>query len=433
MNILMAVGSIFLLCTSIINIIPQKIKLYRLVLMAAIMLAVSCILLQFEEKYTIIPLLIIPIIVTNVGNKNYIKNSISIFIAVLLMIIVDFLSGNIFGLLTGNGKEEIRLDLLIYYQYILMTWVLLYLFSKIVGNYLKSKRLFDYDLKGKVSLIFAASLLLTLFIFYFNVHIDSKGEFHNEINLLKSLIFLVYFILIMFIFYIFYKNTVNELKINNNETNLLQLQEYTENLEKLYSDTRAFRHDYINILASMTVYINEKDMDGLEKYFNENIYPISEYMEKSNFKLASLKNILISELKGIIYVKAIRAQELGIDVTIDILDSIDRINIDIIDLTRVTGIMLDNAIEASQASENPYIKIAIIKGEKSITFIIINSYCGDIQIDKIFRKSYTTKGEGRGIGLSNVKNIFDKYTNVSLETIASNGEFQHIIDIQGGD
>jgi len=48
------------------------------------------------------------------------------------------------------------------------------------------------------------------------------------------------------------------------------------------------------------------------------------------------------------------------------------------------------------------------KENKNIVISISNNYSGNINIDKIIKKGYTTKGKGRGYGLTLVKEIIDK-------------------------
>jgi len=47
---------------------------------------------------------------------------------------------------------------------------------------------------------------------------------------------------------------------------LLDLQDYTHNLEAMYNGLRSFKHDYINILLSMSGYIENNDIDGLKEF-----------------------------------------------------------------------------------------------------------------------------------------------------------------------
>ena len=130
--------------------------------------------------------------------------------------------------------------------------------------------------------------------------------------------------------------------------------------------------------------------------------------------------------------KLIRAQELSIDTFIDIVEPIEKINMDIIDLSRAVGIFLDNAVEAAVECDKPSIKVAIINKENSVLIVIINSIKEEIPIYKIYQKGFSTKGENRGLGLCNLKEITSKYNNVSLDTLLENGEFKQFFQIGRG-
>ncbi|WP_455822597.1 sensor histidine kinase [Clostridium butyricum] len=208
------------------------------------------------------------------------------------------------------------------------------------------------------------------------------------------------------------------------------MQEYTSNLEKLYTEMREFRHDYINILSSIIGYIENKDICGLEVYFNNKIIPLGKGIETNNFKIGHLKNVKILELKGILSSKLIRAQELGIDVFIDIMEDITRIDIDIVDLCRIVGILIDNAIESALISTNRSLKVAIVNKNKSTIIAIINSCPENTPpIYKLFEKGFSTKGRNRGLGLSNLKELISNYNNCSLDTIVEHGEFIQNLEI----
>ena len=103
----------------------------------------------------------------------------------------------------------------------------------------------------------------------------------------------------------------------------------------------------------------------------------------------------------------------------------------IIDLSRVVGILLDNAIEGAKATERPYIKLALINKENSVSMILVNSTTKDTPpIHVIYKKGFSTKGNNRGLGLNNLKEIIGKYNNVSLDTIIEANEFTQVIEFK---
>ena len=73
--------------------------------------------------------------------------------------------------------------------------------------------------------------------------------------------------------------------IKNKNNELEQLKKYTGNVEVLYNDMRKVRHDHMNILTSLIGYINKRDINGLEKYFNSEIIPFSNKIKSNDTKL----------------------------------------------------------------------------------------------------------------------------------------------------
>ena len=88
------------------------------------------------------------------------------------------------------------------------------------------------------------------------------------------------------------------------------------------------------------------------------------------------------------------------------------------------GIYLDNAIDAALECDRKEIKFNIVNEEKAITIILMNTFVDKgIQLERIGTRSYSTKGEDRGIGLYNVKDILRKHRNVFKETAIKDGYF----------
>ena len=96
------------------------------------------------------------------------------------------------------------------------------------------------------------------------------------------------------------------------------------------------------------------------------------------------------------------------------------------DFSRMLGILLDNAIEATNECEEKIINVRFIRDRRANRKLLIieNSYSEkDIDIDKIFEKGYTSKLDTEsqhGLGLWNVRRILKKSTNLNLFT--SKGE-----------
>ena len=146
---------------------------------------------------------------------------------------------------------------------------------------------------------------------------------------------------------------------------MIDLQEYTRNLEVMCNNLRLFKHDCINILTSMSGYIENGDMEELKTYFEGKILPTRNLIAQGDYKLNQLSNIGILEIKSLLSAKMIYAHETGIDVTIDIPDFAAEFSMDTVDLARILGIFLDNAIEAALETAHPKVGLNIIQNPNS--------------------------------------------------------------------
>ena len=121
------------------------------------------------------------------------------------------------------------------------------------------------------------------------------------------------------------------------------LQDYMSKIEDLYLNMRAFKHDYANVMASMAVYIERQDVEGLKKYYQSQILPVSNLLHKENDVLARLYHLQVVELKGLLSVKINYALERKIKVDLEIADVIEKIDMKIVEWVRIIGFLFDNA------------------------------------------------------------------------------------------
>lgn len=241
----------------------------------------------------------------------------------------------------------------------------------------------------------------------------------------------IYLIIIIGMLYFLAIKLQNEIKYKSKLKEANQLKEYTESLEAMSGELRKFRHDYVNILSSITGYVDDNDMEGLRKHLYSEIIPLEKHIIMNNSRLDLLKNIKVPEVKGLVSSKIIKAQELNINVTVDVLEEIPSLNGDIVSLCRILGILLDNAIEESIYMEESQIAFGVIKNPSTTDFIISNSCRDNIEpIYKLKEKGYSTKTKGQGLGLSIVEELVDKSNTLILDTIVEKGKFIQILTVE---
>ncbi len=352
--------------------------------------------------------------------------SITFIISIMCDYILNPILWSVFKLKVGNDSRE--LSHVVFYTIAMMLFACLiaFLLKKAIDKW----GVYTYLNQRKYGFMILAVVILTLLIYHLNILFSAADGFIQEIVRLNTVIFVVYFIALIGILNVVLQSAIQEIKMKTQQEQFGQLQEYTTTLESLHKEMRVFRHDYINILSSMAGYMEKDDMEGLKKFFSENIIPINQTMESNNHKISLLQNIHVMELKGLIAIKLIRAQELKIDAIVEVVEEIDEINMPSIDLCKIVGILLDNAVEAASESIDPFIRLAVVKREDSVLIVFANSIPDNMPpVYKMFEEGFSTKGDARGLGLASLRETIQKYSNVTLATKLMDREFIQELEI----
>lgn len=361
--------------------------------------------------------LLIILIVCSKGLKckkiEYIYIPTSYILISLINNMVTFIIEQIYHI----SSKEIYTEPYLFYCEIAIT-IISFLSAMLLRKILEYTRILMDNRYQKVAIILiGGNVLLCMIIFLINNWAARVNHFPSVVEGTNLLIFCVYTFLLIFITVITLKMFHDKEQMEREKQQYENLKEYSAQIETMYTNLRAFKHDYINILTVMSGYFNEKNYEGLEKYFNENILTTREKLEKDNYRLNQLKNIKDLALKGLISSKIIYAHEMGIDVYIDIMEPIEHIAMKEIDLSRVLGIFLDNAIEAALETETKEIKFGMVKEDTVVAVIVMNTFINhNIPVAKLEQEGVSTKGENRGLGLANVKEILQLYSNVYKTT-----------------
>ena len=273
-----------------------------------------------------------------------------------------------------------------------------------------------------------AALLLLITIYLFDNLIPGQNGsvgrmiYNNALHISGYLLVMCCLLLAM------RRSYLEQIQTESKQKSMQDLQDYTRNLEAMYNSLRSFKHDYVNILLSLSGYIEDGDMDRLKVFFESKIFPTKNLITGGDYKLNQLSNIGVLEIKSLLSAKMIYAHESGIDITIDIPDKVESFLIDTVDLARILGIFLDNAMEATLETEQPQIGLNILRNKTSVSIIISNRFPDNgVMLHKLKQKGFSTKNGHQGIGLWNAQKIISSYDNVLLETTMKRDYFtQHI-------
>lgn len=382
---------------------------------------------EYIGSLFVIPMFTVIILyVCYLKGQDWLWNVFLIIFSYTLLVVVDNLTHFVWSI--------IGMDLSIHWPiYMLIDYPVFYVVCRLTSKkVVEIKRKYFLPLSPKILIILGADLILCMLIFVMNIMVTEQAGSPPRVLFTSIILYIAYvvltFLIVATIVYEYETNANIMMKQNSYDN----LQEYMKQIEELYQNMRVFRHDYANVMLSVVGYIEENDMDGLKKYYDMEIFPISNLFNKEKDVVAKLHNLDIIELKSLISVKINYALELKVEVNLEIIEKIDKVNMKSIDLVRIIGIFLDNAIEACQECEKPSIDLSIIKMDKDITFIVKNTYIKkNIDYCKLGTLGISSKGERRGTGLYNVKTIINAYNNVIMDTEYENGYFTQLLEIYG--
>jgi len=226
------------------------------------------------------------------------------------------------------------------------------------------------------------------------------------------------------------KDLIQTLK--NKEEEIQQLMDYCKTLESKIIEYKNFKHNYINVLATLNGYIEEDDMEALSEYFYKEISPERNKLSSFESPLINLDNIKgIPALKGLLTFKILSGINLGLNFRVEIYNKVDKVSMGTIELSKFLGILLDNAIEESLESKEKIVYLWLLSSEDSVTITIGNSFKNKPDLHKIFQQSYSTKGEGRGMGLNYIRKTIEEFhSNVLLNTLIEGNVFKQELHIR---
>ena len=190
-------------------------------------------------------------------------------------------------------------------------------------------------------------------------------------------------------------------KYKRNKTNdrYEQLFEYVKSIEDWIDTEELNIHEYKNQLATL------KDMLKNNPEALEYINNIVKEQKSSGVKnISNLKDIPKGGLKGLLYYKITVAEGKNVTLSIDVSKRATKYlkkltANDNKTLCRYMGVFIDNAIEASESSKEKSVVCEIYEKNQKLFIAISNTFSGNIDLSKITKYGYSTKGKGRGKGL----------------------------------
>lgn len=360
-----------------------------------------------------------------IGFKKYHKYK-AIFISLLLSLLyqsthtfIAVIISSITGVSFVTKYEDFFFVVVLLLTYFVIKKIIFYFNLEI--NYFDKDYLYSF-FKKVVFAFFALHILLFT---------SDMVNIHEHFNSFSSILATIVFICLLLIFFAMNANKVQierEIALNQKKFEQEYLQNYTDEIVSLYNEIRGFRHDYAGMMVSMQTAIDSKDLQEIDRIYNEVFVKANHKLRSDKYTYFDLNNLEDSALRSVIAQSIANARVHNIEYILEVKDIISPLSMELLDLVRVMSILLNNAVEGALESYRKQMEVAVIKLDSEILIVIQNSRKNrSIKPEEIFNIGYSTKGINRGIGLNNVKEILEKYDDVILETEIDEERFKQII------
>lgn len=335
------------------------------------------------------------------------------------------------------------------YSYTFVGWQIIWMdlfqvaitlmFNEVLFRYVMVDLSFYQQLKNNKStsrvfnltILFLASYLVVQWLTYLPVYFNYLTS--DESDLIRRYLVLPSAVIFLMLISILNQRLAisREKQLQDQKERELELiNHYSQQVEVLYQDLRGFRHDYMNLLSSLEYDINHNNIEGVKTIFQTVIKGASQDIQSKQHDLANISYITEHAVKSLILNKYRKAKDLSLNVSIEIVDKVGKPNMDLSDFLRLLSNLLDNAIEAANSSADKKLSISYFVSENEYVLIVANSISEEnsLNIEDLYREGYSSKGKGRGIGLTNVRTILSNYPSASLHTkVRSNQLIQTLV------
>lgn len=237
---------------------------------------------------------------------------------------------------------------------------------------------------------------------------------------------LVQFVFILLLFRVaFYKDSA---AFNKKEKD--GLASYYQGLTESLTAMGEMRHDIKNIFFTMGNFVDRSDDQEMKTFFWEKIYRYSLDTIRQSELLSMIYEIPNESLQAFLHLKCsqMQTQKILVRLEVQLIPEQYQVGMDVIDLTRILGILLDNAMEEAQQVQEGYVEIKITATESGCSYIIRNPVTEQIKANGVHTE-VTTKGHGHGQGLLIVRQLLEQYDYVSLSSLLLEGEYTQSLSV----
>lgn len=220
-------------------------------------------------------------------------------------------------------------------------------------------------------------------------------------------------------------------KMQTQQDVIVQQRLYEQDLETIRREVRAFRHDYKNLLAGLSQQAGEGELEGLRHTLSELDAGFDLRLGRKIQASTQIGNLQIPEVRSLLLSKLAVMREKGVECRLEALYPVTDVDMDVWDLVRCLGILIDNAVEAALDTERPWVEIVLLAQDRRVFLRVSNPYTNDIEPRNMWNDGWSTKGAGRGLGLPSYQRILEGHPNASPCTSWEDGVFVQELTVEG--
>lgn len=208
------------------------------------------------------------------------------------------------------------------------------------------------------------------------------------------------------------------------------LASYYQSLSGSLAGIQEMRHDVKNIFYTMGNFVDRSEDPQMKAFFWEKIYPYSIDAIRQSELLTQLYHLPSEPLLAFFYLKLSQAlnQEIPVTLKVNLIPEQFQTGMDVLDLTRILGILLDNAMEEAVLAADGLITVKITGNHTGCSYIIKNTLTEETQAQGI-GPGKTSKGSGHGNGLAIVRRLLESYPNAALNSSVQNGTYVQSLNL----
>lgn len=379
--------------------------------------------------YTFINILLIPFLIYFILRTNIFKAIAAEVVAYSLLFLCGILLITIYTTISGLPAtvfSKIPIHKLIYSATLYLMLFLIYKMLKAHNIHFTLLDKFEYHNQNALALNFIVGIVVIAMQSYISfIYIDYLP---NNLVYCTLIMQLAYYCISLYSLY-----RTNKLE---STTQLLEEEKmYNKTLNTLHDNIRGFKHDFNNIVQAIGGYLSTNNIDGLKTYYKD---LLEECQINNNLAVLNPELVNNPAIYSLLADKLGKAEKDHIKLNYEVMTDLSNLNIKTYELTRILGILFDNALEAASKCDKKIVNVSFRadKNHRNRTLVIIqNTYTNkDINVDRIFEKGYTSKTDGEnhqnhGLGLWEVRKYLKKNTNLDLYTTKNDMFFTQQFEI----